>query len=201
MLKFLAGLLSRPTTPVVYSPEDVEHAFGVSYTSWQRQTLKDIPFSNDVLKACAGTHMLFPGFGLSLMDIHDKNADLFYSKTGGWYSAEKHVFSRVPVPLQWHLLRTTPVPDSFRKTWDEQQALLLPDEEMPSAATVVFATMLHFMARRVRLFRSCCVRTSDVDFYGVRVNVGLFDAGGFVVSSDWDAGRYGDLGVSSAQKF
>ena len=184
---------------VFYRVENVEKFFGVTYTSEQRASLKDIPTTVDVLKACAGTHMLFPGFPLSLLDVRDKHPALLHSD--GWYVEGKHVFSRQPVPLQWHLLRTTPVPDSFSKTWDEQQALLLPDEEVPTAALIVFATMLHFKASGRRLFERRFIRTSDVVSDGLRVFVGYFDADGFDVDCCWDDGRDGALGVASARKF
>jgi hypothetical protein len=145
--------------------------------------------------------MLFPGFPLSLLDVRATFADLFFSKTGGWYAEEKQSFSRASVPVRWHLLRTTPVPESLGKTWDEQCRLLLPDEEVPSAATVAFATMLHFRATGQRLFKGCYVRTSDVGAVGLRVRVGRFAAGGFVVDDLWDHYRYGLLGLSSVRKF
>ena len=186
---------------IQYTLDDVARIFGATYTPEQQAALQVIPFSDDILKACTGTHMLFPGFGLSLLDIRDKNADLFRSKTGGWWAGEKQTFSRASVPVRWHLLRTTPVPESFSKTWDEQRKLLLPDEEVPSAATLAFATMLHFKASGRRLFERCFVRTSDVASDGVRVGVGDFDADGFRVSCYWDDLRSDDLGLSASRKF
>jgi hypothetical protein len=187
---------------IQYTLDDVERIFGVTYTAEQRAALQDVQFSDDVLRACAGTHMLFPGFPLSLLDVRATFADLFFSKTGGWYAEEKQSFSRASVPVRWHLLRTTPVPDSFSRTWSGQYTLLLPDEEVPSAATVAFATMLHFKATGQRLFESCYVRTSNVDADGNRVIVGGFDAVGFSVSDVyWDHDRRARLGLSSVRKF
>jgi hypothetical protein len=185
---------------VVYTLDDVERIFGVAYTPEQRTALENIPFSEEVLSACVGTHVLFPGYQLSLLQVREKHADLFYSKTGGWYAPQ--TFAKdVQVRPSWHLLRMEPMPGSFSKTWDEQCRLLLQDEEVPSAATVAFATMLHFKASGQRLFERCYVRTSDVASVGYRVVVGGFDAGGFLVNSDWDGLRYDALGVSSARKF
>ena len=183
----------------VYTPEDVESVFGVTYSSEQRDALASIPFSEETLRACAGTHVLFPGYGLSLLDIRERHSNLFFAKTGGWFGQEQHAFSRVPVPVRWHLLRMEPVPESFLKSWQEQQTLLLPDEEVPSAATVTFATMLHFKVTGVRLFKSSYVRTSDVDADGFRVFVGLFVDDGFDVYSVWDD-RRAVLGLASARR-
>ena len=184
---------------IQYNLDDVERVFGVKYTPEQRASLKDIPFSDDVLKACAGTHMLFPGYPLSLLDVRAKFTDLFFSKTGGWY--ENQAFAQAPLPVRWHLLRMEPVPESLGKNWDEQRKLLLSDEVVPTAALVAFATVLHFQSTKQRLFERCTVRMSDVDSDGDRVRVGDFDAGGFCVSGYWDGCRVGGLGVSASRKF
>ena len=185
---------------VIYTLDDVERVFGVTYTPDQRASLQDIPFSEDVLKACAGTHMLFPGFPISLLDVRAKQPGLFYSETGGWYANEPFAKDELVRP-SWHLLRMEPVPESFGKNWDEQRKLLLSDEKVPSAALVAFATMLHFGVMKQRLFERCYVRTSDVDSDGNRVRVGGFDAGGFRVDAFWDGYRFDSLGVSSSRKF
>ncbi len=185
----------------VYSLADVERVFGVRFTSEHMTALENIPFSDEVLRECAGTHLLFPGYSLSLLEVREKKADLFYAQSGGWYAEARETFSRETVPIRWHLLRMEPVSESLSKTWDDQTALLLADEEVPSAATVAFATMLHFIMSKQRLFERTCVRVSDVDADGIRVCVGNFDADGLGVSSYWDDGRSDFLGLSSARKF
>ena len=185
-------------TPV-YSPKDVENIFGVSYTEEQSAALQDIPFSEQTLKECAGTHMLFPGFPMSLLDVRAKYANLFSSKTGGWYANQK--FATIQVQLVWHLLCMEPVPGSLGKSWSEQRTLLAPNEEVSSAALVAFATMLHFKSSGKRLFEFAYVRTSDVGSGGYRVGVGSFDADGFRVYLNWDDGRYDLLGLSASRKF
>ena len=186
-----------PRAPVVYDLEEVEDIFGVMYTPEQRTALADIPFAEDVLTACAGTHMLFPSYPMSLLEIHVKHAVHFYTKTGGWYAEDKEHFSRTPLPIRWYLLRMEPVPGSYAKTWEEQQSLLVSNETVPSAAAVAFATMLHFRATKQRLFEHAYVQTSDIDAGGYRVCVGGFVSDGFYVSSLWDVYRHGTLGLSS----
>ncbi len=186
---------------VVYTPDEVERVLGVTYTPEQRAALQGIPFSGNVLKACDGMHMLFPGFPLSLLEIRARHADLFYAKADCWYAEEKQTFSRAPVPVRWHLLRMEPVPGSLGRSWKDQQKLLLSDEVVPTAAIVAFATMLHFGGTKERLFERCYVRTSDVASDGNRVDVGGFDADGFLVYYYWVGGRNGTLGLSSVRKF
>lgn len=186
--------------PLTYSIEDVESAFGFEYTTEQKASLATIPFSKETLKACAGTHILFPGAPLSLLDIREKKADLCYSQSGGWYAEARETFSRETVPIRWHLLRMEPVPASLNKTWNNQTTLLQPDEEVPSAATVAFATMLHHNMSGVRIFEPTYVRVSDKNADGNRVYVGDFGAGGFYVGRCWGDYRGGRLGLSSVRK-
>ncbi len=195
-----AKTLLTDTSPC-YTLEDVERIFGVTFTPEQRIALETIPFSEDALRACAATHMLFPGFGLSLLDIREKCSQLFYAKTGGWYAKKQEAFSRATVPVQWHLFRVEPMPDSFSKTWGEQRRqLLLSEEEVQSSALVAYATMLHYGATKKRLFEDCCVRTSDVNARGRRVNVSNFDTLGCEVIGGWVDISDDLLGVASARK-
>ena len=145
--------------------------------------------------------MLFPVLPLSLLDVRAKHAGLFYSKSGGWYADKQYTFSRVAMSVRWHLIRMEPVEGSLNKTWAEQQSLLLPDDEVPSAAVVAFATMLHFKTTGVRLFERTYVRTSDMGADGYSVVVGYFDDNGFNVRSYWDGIRYDNLGLASSRKF
>lgn len=184
-----------------YTLADVERVFGVTYTTEQKSALENVPFSDEVLTSCVGTHMLLPGYPLSLLDIREKFADLFYTKTGGWYAEVEETFSRETVPIRWHLLRMEPVPGSFSKNWDEQKQLLLSDEEVPSSSLVAYATMLHFGATKQRLFERTCVRVSDKNADGYRVRVGRFGAGGLCVPYYCDDSRRAFLGLSSSRKF
>ena len=205
----VGGMMSKDITPTtleracqimspVYSIEDIQNVFGVSYTEEHIASLQIIPFSEAVLAECAGTHMLFPGFPMSLLQVHKKFAYLF-SAMGGW--CENHPFAKTNlVRPSWDLLRMDPVPMSHSKTWAEQLTLLRPDEGVPSAALVAFATMLHFKVSGHRLFEDCYVRTSDVNSHGLRVDVGEFDADGFVVYGYEDGCRSSSFGLSSFRK-
>lgn len=194
-------LTPPPPVPVVYSLADVEQVFGVIYSLEQREALAGVPFSEETLRACVGTHMLFPSFPISLLDIRERHAALFRTRTGGWYAEARETFSCETVPIRWHLLRIEPVKASRSKTWSEQKALLLADEDVPSATTVAFAMMLHHKVTGMRLFERLYVRTSDVVADGNRVTVGFFNAVGLDVSGGWDDSRDDYLGMSSARKY
>lgn len=195
-----AFLTPVPTAPIAYTVEDVESCFGVTFTPEERASLDAIPFSESVLRASAGTHMLFPSCSLSLLSIRDRHSALFYSRTEGWYAKEQEAFSRAPLAVRWNLLRMDAVPESFSMAFAEQQQLLGSDEEVPSAPLVAFAAVLHCWKTQQRLFPSFYVRTSDVDADRDRVFVGLFDGYGLGVDCLWHDVRVSSIGVAAVRK-
>ncbi|HUZ92655.1 MAG TPA: hypothetical protein VNG29_01510, partial [Candidatus Paceibacterota bacterium] len=86
------------------------------------------------------------------------------------------------------------------KTWQEQQALLSKNEEVPAARVLVYAIIGHYLATGEQLFKGDFVRSSDINLGGYQVSVGTFGAVGLFVDFDWDGGRYLNFGVSSARK-
>ena len=94
----------------------------------------------------------------------------------------------------------TPVPDSTSKNWTEQQSLLGSDDETPFARVMAYTIIGHYLATGEWLFEKIYVRCSEVDSYGQRVDLGLFDEDGLDVNSIWDNFRSDNLGLSSARK-
>lgn len=140
----------------------------------------------------------FPGG--SLFDIHEqyKGVNGFYFQS--WYETEAFALEKIPAG-KWEV-RLEPMPDSFNKTWEEQQKTL-PDliYEVPPVAVLAFAIMEHWRNTGERAFESCYVRTSSLDSGGYRVLVGDFGAGGLDVDDCWGDDRDSRLGVSAARKF
>jgi hypothetical protein len=87
------------------------------------------------------------------------------------------------------------------KPFDEQQALLPTDEEIPSARVVVMGVVIHYLATGERLFPGCWVRCTDPDTVDVHVCVGNSDHGGLCVDGRWDGNRVCDIGLASCRKF
>ena len=60
--------------------EDAEKHLGFQFTAEQRETLSVIPWSEDDLQECVGTHILFPGFPMNILDIRNNAPQsTFYS--------------------------------------------------------------------------------------------------------------------------
>ncbi|MFH1855577.1 MAG: hypothetical protein ABH810_04215 [bacterium] len=177
--------------------EAVKH-FGVNPTRQQLATLSEIPFSEAVLEQSKDTHVLVAVFPLSILEIRGKvDSKLFYNQS--WYNKESFVKERGEVT--WQLVRKTPVDDSTSKNWQEQQALIAKDNEVPGARVMVYTIIGHYLATGERLFEHIYVRASSVDSDGDRVSVGYFDSYGLFVSDYWGDDRSAFLGVSSARKF
>jgi hypothetical protein len=193
-------LLTTPETkPVCYGIQDVEEIFGVQYTPPEFAALAaEVPFSDEVLRDSAGTHMLFPSAPMSLLDVRAKHKTDFYSETSGWYAEDRHSFSRNAMPVRWNLLRLRPVPGSNRKTWQEQLALLDDTEEVPSLALLAFAAVLHYRKSGQRLYEGCHLRTSDVTADGSRVGL-LWLFGRLIVGSYWGGHRLESLCAAAAR--
>lgn len=183
--------------------EDVQRHFRVRFTDEQLAELGEIPWSEDVLQECKDTHILFPGFPLTILEIRKraakKGVKLFYSDRDAWYNDQK--FARdEKVSLRWHLIRKDIVENSTNRTYDDQLALLGPDEEAAQAAAMVYTIILYFLVTGIRLFEHIYARCQNVTSHGSRVSVGGFDPGGLSVSLDWDGYRRSDIGLPSSRK-
>jgi hypothetical protein len=97
-------------------------------------------------------------------------------------------------------VRREAVTGSFGWPFEQQQAMLPPEEEVPPARLVVMAAVLHFLATGERLFPTHYVRCGDQDPEG-RVVVGCFGDSGLEIFY----AAHGDfedrcVGVASAKK-
>jgi len=138
---------------------------------------------------------------MSLLEVRNLNAQLFYTTEGGWYAEPKQKFSRDDkVIAEWLMLRKGIVSNSTGKTWDEQQGLLTEAEYVPNAPETTWGETTYKEVRNAWLFPNIYARTSSVDSDGNRVRVGYSADGGVVVSYHWVDGRSGCLGLVSARK-
>lgn len=187
------------------TPEEVANAYGTSYTDEQLEHFADtLPDTQTILWLRANGYMLIAGppTEMNLLEVWELDNKLFYSKTEGWWSESNQTFSREDKVAcgEWLAIRKDEVPNSFSKTWKEQQDLLGEDEHVPNAPEVSYAVTAYFKARDIYLLRGKYVRTSSVSADGDRVYVGLFDGGGLSVNDFWSGDRGSDIGVSSARK-
>jgi len=187
------------------TPEEVATAYDVSYTDEQLEHFADtLPDRQSILWFRANGYMLIAGLPteINLLQVRELDNKLFYSKTEGWYAKYKEKFAKDDTVKagEWLAIRKGAVPNSFSKTWNEQQDLITEVEHVPNAPEVSYAVTAYFKVRGIYLLRGKYVRTSSVDADGNHVLVGDFDEGGLYVDYYWNGHRHGFIGVSSARK-
>lgn len=180
---------------------DVMQHFRVVFSDEQKIKLSNIPWSESVLQECKDTHILFPGFPLTLLDIRGRMPrGHFYFYEDAWYNTEDFV-KEEKVGCRWYLIRKEAVSDSFNKTFQEQEKLISSQEEVPYAREAVFGIMLLERVTGEHLFKNVYVRCRDLDSGGCRVYVGYFGSYGLDVSGGGDDDRDDGLGLAAERKF
>ena len=185
--------MTRSLTAPVHDAPTVASLLGITYTANELAALGPPP------EPLEGFVTFFDP-GLSILRIRDAvkgKGRVFWAQD--WYDRELFA-AAVDIP-RYRQVRAGPVPNSFRKTFDEQTALLPEGEEVPSARAVVTALVIHFLATGERLLPNVYVRSADQTARGDRVCVGSFDSDGLYVGVDWDGGRIDYLGLASSRKF
>ena len=186
------------------SPQEIAEARGVSYTEAQLASLASTLPGKEVLQWARDNGFAVvagPPSEMSLLDIHELNTGLFYSKNDPWFADKRQKFARNDkVGTTWFIVRKDPVPNSTRKTWGEQQELLNDAERVPNVAEVAWFFTTYAAVRGIRLVPNVYVRTSSVLSDGRRVDVGSFGGRGLSVRDYWGDLRSDYFGVASARK-
>jgi hypothetical protein len=185
--------------------EEVANAYGVTYTDEQLEHFADtLPDTQTILWLRANGYMLVAGMPteMNILQVRELDNKVFYSKTEGWYAESEQKFAREDKVAcgEWLEIRKEEVPNSLRKTWDEQQDLITEVEHIPNASEVSYAITAYFKVRGIYLLRGKYIRTSSVSADGNHVFVGNFGKDGLRVDNCWDDLRYDNLGVASARK-
>lgn len=166
--------------PNVLQLSDVEMHFKVRYTDEERGRLSVIPWSSEELESCKSTHVLFPGYLLSLNELRSKVRKAF-DKGQDWYNQQAFA-NEEKVELAWHLIRRDILPGSTSKIWTEQEAMVPKNEHIPDAATFAFGIVLFWKTRKMRLYQHVYARTSSTSSGGDHVLLGYFDEQGLRVN-------------------
>lgn len=186
------------------TPEEIAAARKLTYSDKVLQHFVETLPSKEVLQWLCGNDFALiagPPSPMSLLEVRNINATLFYTQSGGWYENDKEKFSRGDkVMSKWIMIRKGIVPNSTSKTWDEQQRLFSEVEYVPNAPEAVWGITTYKEIRGVWLFPDIYVRTSSVDSDGGRVIVGCSAYGGVGVDYYWGDYRISYIGLSSARE-
>jgi len=180
------------------SLEEVEKAFQFTYTEFQRGQLALIPWSAETLRACANTHVLFPGQQLSIDEMIKRQPVVNI-----WEGHSQRSFvTEEKVSLRWYLVRKGAVPNSISKRFNDQMAMLLPQEEVPRACELMYGlALVKLPMNGGSIFKGGSVRCNSMSIKDFRVAILEDDSGATRLSSsgipDYTVGAYG---ISSMMK-
>lgn len=179
--------------------EDVMKHFGVTFSMEQLPQMVEIPFSDAILQEYQDTHVLFPGYPLTILDICKESSQVsFYLRQN--IGSEKQGFMEKKVSCRWYLIRKEEVPGSRNKTFEEQKQLLLSDTEIPRACEMAFMIILYQRVTGAYLFPNVYVRCRDIDVSGNHISLGYFSSKGFLVRHWPGFDRHVYLGIAASQK-
>lgn len=105
---YQAPLLAS-SSPKQFGPDEVEYAFGVQYTSEQLQELDRNGFRSQVVMSHLDRddYVLFPGYPLSLQELHRRFHRLIIGDDGGYMTwMQGHDYTQ-ETELRWYLVSTT----------------------------------------------------------------------------------------------
>ena len=150
----------------------LEHHLGVKLSAKSKRLFGSVPFSAEIMQACAQTHVLVACGQLSLMDVWLVQTDLFYD-IDPWFKAMR--FANAKERAGWQLVRKQPVSNSTCKSFNEQKALLGANEMIPSLSVLSQAIILTYLETKECLFPGIFVRASSGD----RAILGQFNGRSF----------------------
>ncbi len=186
----------------MFGVEDVIKHFGVTLRALsveQRARLTTIPFSKLVLQECEDTHILFPGYPLTIIEISDTvPRGLFLSYADDWYHNQDFA-KKKKVACRWYLIKKNGIPESFGKTFNDGEKLLVENEEIPYACEVIFMVILHKLVTGECLFSNSYVRCHDLTLRGDRLHVGGFSPEGLYFSTLHDHPGRENLGITASR--
>lgn len=127
--------------------------FDAQYTPGDLARLSVVPFSEETLRACQKTHILFAGHRIDLIGIREKMTAKLWpgrkTRRGDFsYDEEIYAGEKKGVTARWYLIKKSVLPGSLFKSYGQQEAMLdLEVEERPSAAEVTYMVAMHMMAK------------------------------------------------------
>jgi uncharacterized protein (TIGR02996 family) len=181
----------------VHGVLDAERNLGARYAAAQLTVLSTLPWPEEVLRRCAGTHLLVAGCPLSILDLQARRPDCsLWGSERPWYAAEPFARTR-RVGSRWHLLRKASLPDSTHKTFAGQKSLLPRGERVPRACEIGYAVILHHLVTGERLLGDASVRCADSSSHGARIFVGQFFTSGLYIGPEWHDHPGRSIGLAS----
>jgi len=162
--------------------QEVATHFDVYHTPLEKEVLKEVPWSVEVLESHKDDFLLVAGYPIAIRSIFNLYPTLFYeTQLTGWGQREPCV-NQDHVGTRWYLIRKSPAEATLGECgWLRQRGLLSPNEEPVKACEMVYGIIGHFLATGERLFEKTWARCADLlegGCCGDHAMVGCFEFGG-----------------------
>jgi hypothetical protein len=183
---------------------------GEAYTLEQLQMLERIPYSPALLERCKKTHVLLPGYPLSLGALYQnsKRPDTWQEDKGGqpktpdhetylaW--SEQDFWKRRRMEMRWHLIRIVyedPADSYESRAYSHQVSKLAKNEYVPHLVDILYARWVVQWSHR---FVNASLRVADLTVDGKRLVLGGSREAYLDTQQDGDRNEHGH--VASAIK-
>jgi hypothetical protein len=169
------------------STTGVQKSFGFSYKPEELDTLAKTMYPEYMLRGSKNTHILFPGYPLSILDIHQriggKNPRLFRRDDIVEFGHEKFA-CKARVNLRWHLVRKEGVDGTSGRSYGHQFELVGDMEYVPRACEMIYLLTAYYLVTGVRLYRDHYANTDDFTRFGRQISVGFIGRFGLIIDNE-----------------
>lgn len=143
-------------------PEAINH-FGINPSRDECRRLHRVPFAENTLRQCAGTHFLYVDFALSVMNVLYRQKHEYVQKGHVCQFATEHFATHRDTLVQWRLIRKSALAGSVNASFERQLKALGPGEFMPSARDLVYAATAYHALLDQSLFGTMYALSRDLD--------------------------------------
>jgi hypothetical protein len=182
------------------SIETVEDNLRVEFSTAQKLALRQIPFAKQTLASCHRTHMLFPGFPLTIDQLSNIVSDRGIFNNAAHVVARSTTCGQQQLACRWYLLRCGVTPKSTGQGYYNQLTWLPKHEEVPQLAEVVFGMVLKAIVYDDHLFKRQYVRCAPLPGNTDQPIVGCFTKQGFEMRVFGPTKGIDNLGLASMRK-
>ena len=125
--------------------------FGVAPSRCDLRAFADVPFPDKTLAICVHSHVLVADFGTSINEMFRVQPHAFSHGDPLWWKSEKFA-NKCEKPV-WRLVRKVRLEVLSPAMQKQQQMVLAPQDEYPSARAAVYAAVGHLLVARECLDR------------------------------------------------
>ena len=142
------------------SVEDAAQVFGVEFSIKQLNQLFQSTYYEKTLQNFKDTHILFPGYPISIYELSYKKPHLIgYNREcreGFWYDYKDLIYKDTP-KCRWYLVKKDLIFDNPRPQIND-------DEEMLSPVEIIYMLVLYQQVTQSRLFSNTYIRCIKKDY-------------------------------------